>query len=152
MGDHDGGYNPTEASHQALRGILRELDRHPIVTQVRGFPNGEFTRIVAQLDLKRWEIERGDATLTVRWFAGETPDARPEFSFHYSDESRDFGWHHEPNPHVDGWGHFQELNPAEDDYSYEPYAPPTDNPSRLVWEIMALLSSKLGTTQRYSNN
>jgi len=147
MGDHDGGYDPTEASHQVLRGIQRELNRHPIVTQVRGFPNGEFTQVVAELAPKRWNVDRGEATLTVRWFAGETPNARPECSFHYSDEVRDFGWHREPNPHVDGWGHFQEKNTAENDYSYEPYTFPTDNPSRLVWEIMSLLSSKLSTTQ-----
>lgn len=143
MGCHDEGYDPTKASHQALHGIQRELSRHPIVTQVRGFPSGEFTQVVAELDPKRWDVDRSDATLTVRWFTGETPDARPEFSFHYSDEIRDFGWHHEPNPHVDGWGHFQVWNAASNDYCYEPYTFPTDNPSRLVWEIMSLLSSKL---------
>lgn len=104
MAGSDRSYDPGEASHRALRGIERELERHPIVTEVRGFPAGEFTQLVAQLETKRLDFDREDATLTVRWFAGETVEARPEFSFHYSDDRTDFGWYHEPNPHVDGWG------------------------------------------------
>lgn len=143
MGGEDGSYDTSEVSHRALRGIQQELERHPIVTKVRGFPAGEFTQVVAYVATERWGIERGNDTLTVRWFEGETADARPEFSFHYSDERDDFGWHHEPNPHVDGWGHFQERNAAEAEYSYKAHTFPSHNPTRLVWEIMPLLSSRL---------
>lgn len=143
MAGPTGSYDPAEASHQALRGIQQELERHPIVTEVRVFPSGEFTQIVVQLEPERWDADRDNATLTVRWFAGETADARPEFSFHYSDERTDFGWHHEPNPHVDEWGHFQEQNTTEAGYSYEPHTFSSHNPTRLVWEIMSLLSSRL---------
>lgn len=143
MGRNEGGYDPAEASHRALRGIRRELERHPLVTEVRGFPTGEFTHVVAHVATERLGIERDAATLTVRWFAGETADARPWFSFHYSDERADFGWHHEPNPHVNGWGHFQERTAGDTGYSYETQTYSSDSPTRLVWEIMALLSSRL---------
>ena len=138
-----GSYDPGEASHQALRGVQRELERHPGVETVRGFPAGEFTRLVAQLSTTRLDTAGSDPTLTVRWFAGDTPDSDPEFSFHYSDSRGDFGWHHEPNPHVDGWGHFQERTGTETAYSYEPHTFTAENPTRLVWEIMAAVAAKL---------
>jgi hypothetical protein len=141
MGD-DRSYDPAEASHRALRGIQRELERHPSVAEVRGFPSGGFTRVVAELAPERLGVDADDATLTVRWFAGETPDDHPRFSFHYSGDMGDFGWHHEPNPHVDEWGHFQERDAAESEYSYEPHTFSSINPTRVVWEVMALLSSK----------
>lgn len=143
MGGKNGSYDSAEASHRVLRGIQQELERHPVVTEVRGFPAGEFTRVVAHVATERWGVDRDNATVTVRWFAGETVDARPEFSFHYSDGRTDFGWHHEPNPHVDGWGHFQERNTAGAGYSYEAYTFPSNNPTQLVWEIMLLLASRL---------
>lgn len=136
-------YDPAEASHQALRGIQRELERHPAVGTVQGFPAGEFTQLVAQLSTTVLDCSASEATLTVRWFAGETPDSPPEFSFHYSDSARDFGWHHEPNPHVDGWSHFQERTRADTEYTYESHAFVAENPTRLVWEVMATLTDKL---------
>jgi len=141
MGGDDGSYDPAAASHRALRGIQRELERHPLVATARGFPSGEFTQVVAQLAAGRPEFD--EATLTVRWFAGETPDARPVFSVHYSDGTADFGWHHEPNPHVDGWGHFQGRTDDGAAYAYEPHAFSSTNPTRVVWEVLSLLSAEL---------
>jgi hypothetical protein len=135
-------YNSSEASHRALRAIQQELERHPIVTAVQGFPDGEFTELRADLAVERWGIERDNATVTVHWYAGETPDARPEFEFHYSDEVTDFGWHHHEQEHVDGWGHFQEHT-NDSGYTYEPQTFHTQNPAQLTWEVMSLLSSKL---------
>lgn len=142
MDGPSGSYDPAEASHRALRSIREELRRHPVVSEVRGFPDGELTEVVAELEPERWGIDRHSATLTVRWFAGEDPSARPEFSFHYSDDEVDFGWHHHEQEHVDGWGHVQERT-GESAYAYEPQTFPSHNPARLVWEIMALLSAKL---------
>lgn len=137
-------YDPSDASHRALRGIRRELERHPAVTAARGFPSESHTRVVAQLDGDTLGVDAAEPTLTVRWFAGETPDARPEFSFHYSDDRGvDFGWHHEPNPHVDDWGHFQYRTDSDAAYAYEPHRFSSANPTRIVWEIMSLLSDQL---------
>lgn len=135
MTDGDPPYDPGEASHRALRGIQQELERHPVILAVRGFPSGEFSQVVAELATVRLGIE-DDATLTVRWFAGETPSDSPTFSFHFSVGERDFGWHHEPNPHVDGKGHYQERT-GEGGYSYERYSFTSDNPTRVVWEILS---------------
>lgn len=142
MSGSPGAYDSAEASHRALRAIQQELERHPIVTDVRGFPFGEFTQLVAHLEPSRWVPNRDTATLTVRWFAGETADAPPEFSFHYSDSHADFGWHHHEQEHVDGWGHFQERTSASE-YTYEPHQFPSQNPAQLTWEIMAYIASKL---------
>lgn len=139
-------YEPGEESHRALRNIQQELERHPAITETRGFPAGGFKEVVAEVAVERWEITRGDATLTIRWFAGETSEDRPEFSFHYSDDETDFGWHHEPNPHVDGWGHFQDREETvEGGYSYEPFTFQSKEPSRVVWEVMSGVSARLGS-------
>lgn len=137
-----GSYNSSEASHRALRAIQQELERHPVVTAVQGFPAGEFTQLRADLAPGRWGVERNNATLTVHWFAGETPDARPEFEFHYSDEETDFGWHHHEQEHVDGWGHFQERA-CDAEYTYESHAFQTKNPAQLTWGVMSHLCIKL---------
>lgn len=141
----DRSYGPGQASHRALRGIRRELDRHPAVETVQGFPSGEHTQVVAQLVPGRLGTDVEEATLTVRWFAGETPEARPEFSFHYSDSRQDLGWHHEPNPHVDDWAHFQQRSTSEPAYTYGSHSFASTNPSRVVWEVMELLTDTVGS-------
>jgi len=141
----DRSYDSAEASHRALRGIRRELERHPVISSVQGFPPDVHTRVVANVIPTRHERNREDATLTVRWFAGETPAACPEFSFHYHDGTgRDYGWHYEPNPHVEGWGHFQKRSSSEGQYAYESHTFSSKNPTRVVWEVVSLLTSKLG--------
>ena len=137
-------YDSSEASHRALRAIQRALERHPVATAVQRFPDGGFTEIRANLAVERWGIERESATLTVRWFAGTTPDARPAFEFHYSDGETDFGWHHHEQEHVDGWGHFQERT-GDAGYTYEPHTFHARNPAQLCWETMSLLSSELSS-------
>ena len=102
-----GGYNPGQASHAALLEIRRTLRRHPAVLDAYAEPPAPFTRVRADLEPRVLGGTSDAGSLTVRWYAGETAEAPPEFVFHYSDESGfDCGWHHEPNPHVDGWGHY----------------------------------------------
>jgi len=135
-------YDSAAASHRALRSIKQELERHPIVTETRGFPSGEFAEVVADLAIERWGVNSTNPTLTVRWFAGESQDATPEFSFHYSDAERDLGWHYHDQEHVEGRGHFQERT-GTSAYSYEAYSFPSQNPAALVWEVMSNLSSRV---------
>jgi len=143
MADEDCSYDPAEASHRALRGARREFERHPSVSTVRGFLEGEGTQLVVQLVTGHGGLDASDATLTVRWYAGEAHDARPEFSFHYSSDIGDFGWHHHPQDHVEGWGHFQERSGPAAEYSYDSYTFDSKNPTRVVWELMPLLISKV---------
>jgi len=135
--------------HRVLREVLRELDRHPIVVDVDGHPPSTFTEVRATLAPERWghgpvgaeDAEAGDdAALRVTWH----PLDPPEFAFHYSDPAFDCGWHHEPNPHVDGLAHYQERF-GDGAYSYEPVDFDGDTAVELVWEVMDRLRDRLDT-------
>lgn len=144
MPGDDPSYDPAAASHRALRAIRRELERHPAVEHARGFPAHTHSRVEAELVPSVLGSEAAEATLTVRWFAGTSRDADPEFSVHYSDEVHgDVGWHYEPNPHVDGRGHVQERPSADESYAYEPYEFATLVPARVVWEVFERLAERL---------
>lgn len=141
----DGGrYDPGEASHSVLLELRRTVERHPAVLQARGDPPGQFTRVQADLDPRVLGASAEEGTLTIRWYAGETSEDPPEFAFHYSDSSGfDCGWHHEPNPHVEGMAHYQERTEAEADYTYEPISFASDPPVRLLWEVLERLDAQL---------
>lgn len=137
------GYDPAGASHRALREIGRELRRHPAVQSARGHPPAEFTGVRADLQPEQFGRSVASGTLTVRWFAGEIRENRPEFSFHYSDPSGlDCGWHHEPNPHVDGWSHFQRRE-GTGEYRDEAISFGTLEPAPLVWSVLDRLEDRL---------
>jgi len=100
--------------------------------------------VVAELDPHRLDRAVGSATVTVRWFAGETAASDPEFAFHYSEaDGIDCGWHFGPNPHVDGRGHFQERADATEAYRYEAEEFGTLVPARVVWEVMQALEERI---------
>jgi hypothetical protein len=136
-------YDPAAASHRALQAIETALSRHPSVVATERFPEAVSTQIVARLDVDAFTAASGDPTLTVRWFAGETQAAEPTVSFHYSDRATDFGWHYEPNPHVDGRGHFQRADESADGYAYQPYSFASLEPARVVWEVCSQLAAEL---------
>ena len=137
-------YDSAEASHRALRVIRQELERHPAIEVAQGFPPDAHASVEATLNPAQLKTTAGEASLTVRWFAGESPDDPPQFSIHYSDDTGfDCGWHHEPNPHVEGWGHYQERPDAETAYAYESYSFGSKIPTRVVWEILSRLATVL---------
>ncbi|MFB6194495.1 MAG: hypothetical protein ABEI75_05465 [Halobaculum sp.] len=134
----DGG----AASHRALREVRRQLERHPVVVTARGFPADRYTEVVADLDGD--QLDTPDPQLRVSWYAGDTADDRPEFTVHYTDDSgRDFGWHHEPNPHVEGWGQFQVREAPDASYTYRPDEFASTQPARVVWAVMDALVRRL---------
>lgn len=138
----DGGYDPGEASHTALLEIRRSAEKHLAVEQARGHPSSLFTRVRMEVVPERLGRSSNTGVLTVRWYAGDTRDARLEFSFHYSEESGfDCGWHHEPNPHVDGWGHYQMRQSASDEYQYVAVSFGSTQPERVFWEVLERLES-----------
>lgn len=138
------GYDAGEETHKALGEIRRSLERHPAVDHARGFPTDSFTHVEAKLNQQVFGRDATVATLTVRWFAGETRDAPPQFSFHYSDNTGfDCGWHHEPNPHVDGWGHYQERDAPGEGYSYTAVSFAGQTPGRILWEVLSRLEEQL---------
>lgn len=55
--------------------------------------------------------------------------------FRYHDSTgRDFGQHREPDPHVEGLEHYQEREPADQDYECEPTTLGADSPVELFRE------------------
>lgn len=138
----DGGYDPGEASHTVLLELRRTAERHPAVEHARGEPPGQYTRVV-ELDPSILGRAAAQGTLTIRWFAGETSDALPEFAFHYSESSGfDCGWHHEPNRHVDRWAHYQERPTAREDYEYASVSFGSLQPVPLLWEVFDRLEDR----------
>jgi hypothetical protein len=100
--------------------------------------------VEADLDPRVLGVSAEEGTLTIRWYAGETPEDPPEFAFHYSDSSGfDCGWHHEPNPHVEGLAHYQERPAANDDYTYERISFVSDQPVRVLWDVLERLQDRL---------
>lgn len=139
------GYDPGEASHAALLEIRRTLRRHPAVSAAVAEPPAQFLAVRAELDPRVLGRSSESGSLTVRWYAGTSPDASPEFVFHYSEPTGiDAGWHHEPNPHVDGWGHFQARAAPDEAYTYEPVTFEGEVPARVCWEVMDRLAAWLG--------
>jgi len=141
----DGGsYDPGEASHAVLLELRRTVETHPAVLHARGDPPALFTRVQADLDPCVLGATTEDGTLTIRWHSGATPDAPPEFAFHYSDDSGfDCGWHAEPNPHVEGRTHYQERGPGEDEYTYERTSFASDHPVGILWAVFERLEGRL---------
>lgn len=140
----DGGsYDPGEASHAVLLELRRTLERHPAVQNAQGDPPAQFTRVRADLDPGILGASVEDGVLVIRWYAGETRESQPEFSFHYSDTTGfDCGWHYEPNPHIEGWAHYQERELAEEDYEYESISFASDHPVRILWEVFDRLQER----------
>jgi hypothetical protein len=118
--------------------VIEALRRHPVVTDVSGYPPSTFTEVRATLAPNRWRHETETATLRVTW----QPVEPPEFAFHYSEDEFDCGWHREPNPHVDGDAHYQQRT-GENGYRYESISFEGETASELVWEVMERLKQRL---------
>lgn len=139
-----GGYDPGRASHAVLLELRRSLEQHPGVYGARGDPVTRFTVVRADVNPHAFGADAEEGTLTVRWYEGDTPEDSPEFVFHYSDRSGcDCGWHREPNPHVDGWSHYQERHSPEDEYEYERVSFGRDTPTGMLWEVLDRLEGRL---------
>lgn len=140
----DGGYDAGAASHDILLELRRNAGRHPGVTEAHGVPDGQFTRVQATLDPTVFGGSAQSGSFTIRWFAGEAPTERAEFSFHYSEPSGfDCGWHCEPNPHVNGWEHYQERETPAEEYTYESVSFGSEHPVRVLWEVLDRLETVL---------
>lgn len=138
VGWPDGGTSFSNERHRILREVIEALRRHPIVIDVRGHPPSTFTEVRATLAPNRWDHDADSAMLRVTW----QPIEPPEFGFHYSEDGFDCGWHHEPNPHVDGYAHYQEWD-GEGTYRYEAISFDGETAPELIWEVMERLKQRL---------
>lgn len=140
----DGGDDPSQTAHEALRQIRAELLRHPAITTVEGIPREPLHKeLRAEVNPLLIGSDAPEGTLTVRWFTGD-PDDPTRFKFHYADDSGfDCGWHHHEQNHVDGFGHYQERASQSSDYTYNEFEFNSTEPSRVVWEVLDNLQETL---------
>lgn len=118
--------------------MIEALRRHPVVTNVSGYPPSTFTEVRATLASDWWGHEPESATLRVTW----QPIEPPEFAFHYSEDGFDCVWHHEPNPHVDGDAYNQQRT-SENRYRDESMSFEGETAPELVWEVMERVKQRL---------
>jgi len=140
----DGGYDAGEASHTVLLELRRTITRHPGVSGARGDPPDLFTAVHGDVDPRVFGGASEKGSLSVRWFTGASREDRPQFSFHYSEDTGfDCGWHHEPNPHVEGWAHYQGRESAAASYEYQPVEFASLQPVRVMWGVLERLEDVL---------
>lgn len=142
--------------HHILRELRHQLERHPAVEAAWGTPEGEYSAVEAEIDPSYFGRVGERATLRIVW--QPTPevdqsDQRPDsddplisgpmthfsalFRVHYSEPGGlDCGFHHEPNPHVNGWFHFQRRASPNEAYEYSEETLEARSPASALWEIL----------------
>ena len=139
VGDGPPGDSPAERRHRTLAELQRTVRHHPAVevaTGARG-DEGRFRELEVTFDPLILGVVAAHAALRIDWRPRPDPTEPSYFVFHYYDSAgRDFGWHREPNPHVDGLEHFQERNPPKREYVYESTSFDSDSPVGLCWDIL----------------
>lgn len=146
--DGSGNESPAAIRHRTLTELRRTIQRHPAVRIAYGdrYEDGQFREVTVEFDPHRLGADSEDAGLRIKWRPRADPAEWAYFVFHYSESTgRDFGWHREPNPHVDGLTHFQEREHADEDYLYEPASFDTDVPVELLWDVLGRIETKLKT-------
>lgn len=147
------GYDPQQATDTALTEIQRVLQTYHATTAVVRHPPDTRTQVRTRYDPHQvvddphfGDLPADGGTITVRWFAGPTADADPEFSFHYVDDAGfEVGWHRHPEPHVATLSHRQWRTPADqaDEYHREETTYDSHRPVPLCWEILERLADEL---------
>lgn len=158
-GQPDG--SPGAERHRILRQLREELTRHPAVESARGVPEGGFAEIEARIDPTVFGRDADSAALRVVWHP--VPDVSGDglseaigrsrttfdaiFKLHYSESTGyDCGFHNEPNPHVDGWFHFQERRASDEEYTYAEASLDARTPTSALWELLDQLRERLAGT------
>ena len=154
----DGGTDSGRDRHRILRELRGELVRHPAVRSVEGKPPDEYRKLRATLDSSWFGRATETATLRVTWIPIPSPGPessesandwirtpiRAYYTLHYSEPAGlDCGCHCEPNPHVEGFLHYQERENVNDTYTYEPVSFGARSVTGLLWETMDALADRL---------
>ncbi len=146
LADGAGGESPAEIRHRTLTELARAVRRHPAVEESVGVRDdgGRFRELDVALGPPILGVEADHAGLRIGWRPRPDPDECAHFVFHYYDSTgRDFGWHREPNPHVDGLEHYQERDSREGTYDYEQAHFESSTPVELLWEILGRVEGRL---------
>lgn len=134
-----GGDPPAEVRHRTLSELERTVQRHPAVVTAAGArgDGGRFRELAVTFDLTILGIDADEAGLRIVWRPRPDASETAYFVFHcHESTGRDFGWHREPNAHVNSLEHYQERQTADAQYEYEATQFEATSPVELVWEIL----------------
>lgn len=142
------GGDPGARRHHVLRQLREQLELHPAVDAAWGTPPRAYAAVEARVDPTYFGPDADPASLTVVWQPAPTDTDRLQssdgrtafdatFRVHYSEPGGfDCGFHHEPNPHVDGWCHVQWRVAPDAPYEYEPASIESGTPVGALWEVL----------------
>jgi hypothetical protein len=137
--------SPAEIRHRTLTELERTVRQHPAVDVAAGVDDddGRFRELDVDFDPRILGVDTERATLRIEWRPRPDPTEPAYFVFHYSDATgRDFGWHREPNPHVDRLEHFQKRDSPDAECQYEPAYFDSQSPVELCWDILGRIEQR----------
>ena len=146
LADGPRGESPAELRHRTLMELKRTVQYHPAVDLAAGVADdaGRFRELEVAFDPLILGIDAESASLRIEWRPRPDPTEPAYFVFHYYDSTgRDFGWHREPNPHVDRLEHVQERDSPDKDYEYEPAYFESQSPVELLWDILGRIEDRV---------
>jgi hypothetical protein len=146
VADGPPGESPAERRHRTLTELKRTVRHHPAVDVATGAQGdkGRFRELEVTFDPLILGVDADRAALRIEWRPRPDPTDSAYFVFHYNDSTgRDFGWHREPNPHVDGLEHYQERESPGHEYDYESTRFDSDSPVNLLWDILGRVEKRL---------
>lgn len=146
LADGPAGESPAERRHRTLTELRRSVHHHPAIDVAAGVEgdDGRFRELTVDFDPPILGADVDRATLRIEWRPRPDPGELAYFVFHYADATgRDFGWHREPNPHVDQLEHFQHRDDPNVEYEYEPASFETQSPVALLWDILGRIEDRV---------
>lgn len=146
LADGPRGESPAEIRHRTLTELRRTVQHHPAVDLAAGVTDdaGRFRELEVAFDPHILGVDTESASLRIEWRPRPDPGELAYFVFHYYDSTgRDFGWHCEPNPHVDRLEHVQERDTPDEDYEYEPVYFESQSPVELLWDILGRIEERV---------
>lgn len=146
VADGPPGESPAERRHRTLTEFKRMVQHHPAVDIATGAreDGSRFRELEVTFDPLILGVDASRAALRIEWRPRPDPAETAYFVFHYYDSTgRDFGWHREPNPHVDGLEHYQERHAPDEEYEYESTRFDSNSPVDLLWDILGRIEQRV---------
>jgi hypothetical protein len=146
LADGPPGESAAERRHRTLTELKRTVRHHPAVDIVTGAAGGDgrFRALTVAFDPLILGVDADRAALRIEWRPRPDPTEPVYFVFHYDDSTgRDFGWHREPNPHVDGLEHFQARTDPDQEYDYQPTYFDSTSPVNLLWDVLGRIEKQV---------
>lgn len=146
LADGFGGESPAEIRHRTLVELHRTVQQHPAIGISAGVTTDDdrFRELDVAFDPDILGVDADWAKLRIEWRPRSEPNESAYFVFHYYESTgRDFGWHREPNPHVDRLEHFQERDAPDEEYAYEPASFDSQSPIDLCWDILGRIERRV---------